>query len=106
MSRVSVGGAIAVAAYGAAINAVVELRDQGTTGYWDLAAAAQSGDERRLHSLTATVTSISTAPFRGRAETPMAERVWRPGPPKTSASTLLAPSTTAGCWWKSGADDT
>ncbi len=41
VSRVSVGGAIAVAAYGAAINAVVELRDQGTTGYWDLAAAAR-----------------------------------------------------------------
>jgi 2-methylisocitrate lyase-like PEP mutase family enzyme len=41
VSRISVGGAIAVAAYGAAINAVVELRDQGTTGYWDLAAAAR-----------------------------------------------------------------
>ena len=41
VSRISVGGAIAVAAYGAAINAVVELRDQGTTGYWDLAAVAR-----------------------------------------------------------------
>jgi 2-methylisocitrate lyase-like PEP mutase family enzyme len=41
VSRISVGGAIAVAAYGAAINAVVELRDRGTTGYWDLAAAAR-----------------------------------------------------------------
>ena len=41
VSRISVGGAVAVAAYGAAINAVVELRDQGTTGYWDLAAAAR-----------------------------------------------------------------
>jgi 2-methylisocitrate lyase-like PEP mutase family enzyme len=41
VSRVSVGGAIAVAAYGAAINAVVELRDRGTTGYWDLAAVAR-----------------------------------------------------------------
>ena len=41
VSRISVGGAIAVAAYGAAINAVNELRDQGTYGYWDLAAAAR-----------------------------------------------------------------
>jgi 2-methylisocitrate lyase-like PEP mutase family enzyme len=41
VSRISVGGAIAVAAYGAAINAVVELRDHGTTGYWDLAAVAR-----------------------------------------------------------------
>jgi len=41
VSRISVGGAIAVAAYGAAINAATELRDQGTTGYWDLAAAAR-----------------------------------------------------------------
>ncbi len=41
VSRISVGGAIAVAAYGAAINAVTELRDNGTCGYWDLAAAAR-----------------------------------------------------------------
>ena len=41
VSRISVGGAIAVAAYGAAIKAVTELRDQGTTGYWELAAAAR-----------------------------------------------------------------
>ena len=41
VSRISVGGAIAVAAYGAAINAVTELRDKGTCGYWDLAAAAR-----------------------------------------------------------------
>jgi 2-methylisocitrate lyase-like PEP mutase family enzyme len=41
VSRISVGGAIAVAAYGAAINAVTELRDRGTTGYWDLAAVAR-----------------------------------------------------------------
>jgi 2-methylisocitrate lyase-like PEP mutase family enzyme len=41
VSRISVGGAIAVAAYGAAIAAVTELRDEGTTGYWDLAAVAR-----------------------------------------------------------------
>ncbi len=41
VSRVSVGGAIAVAAYGAAVNAVTELRDSGTYGYWDLAAVAR-----------------------------------------------------------------
>ncbi len=41
VSRISVGGAIAVAAYGAAINAVTELRDKGTCGYWDLAAVAR-----------------------------------------------------------------
>ncbi len=41
VSRISVGGAIAVAAYGAAINAVTELRDKGTSGYWDLAAVAR-----------------------------------------------------------------
>ncbi len=41
VSRISVGGAIAVAAYGAAINAVTELRATGTANYWDLAAAAR-----------------------------------------------------------------
>jgi 2-methylisocitrate lyase-like PEP mutase family enzyme len=41
VSRISVGGAIAVAAYGAAINAVTELREKGTTSYWDLAAVAR-----------------------------------------------------------------
>jgi 2-methylisocitrate lyase-like PEP mutase family enzyme len=41
VSRISVGGAIAVASYGAAINAVTELRDKGTTSYWDLAAVAR-----------------------------------------------------------------
>jgi 2-methylisocitrate lyase-like PEP mutase family enzyme len=41
VSRISVGGAVAVAAYGAAINAVTELRDTGTGGYWDLAAVAR-----------------------------------------------------------------
>jgi 2-methylisocitrate lyase-like PEP mutase family enzyme len=39
--RISVGGAIAVAAYGAAINAATELRDQGTCSYWDLANVAR-----------------------------------------------------------------
>jgi 2-methylisocitrate lyase-like PEP mutase family enzyme len=41
VARISVGGAIAVAAYGAAVRAVEELRDQGTCGYWELAAAAR-----------------------------------------------------------------
>jgi 2-methylisocitrate lyase-like PEP mutase family enzyme len=41
VSRISVGGAVAVAAYGAAVNAVLELRDEGTCGYWDLAAVAR-----------------------------------------------------------------
>jgi 2-methylisocitrate lyase-like PEP mutase family enzyme len=41
VSRISVGGAIAVAAYGAAINAVNELREHGTTGYFELAAVAR-----------------------------------------------------------------
>jgi len=41
VSRISVGGAIAVASYGAAINAVTELRDKGTSSYWDLAAVAR-----------------------------------------------------------------
>jgi 2-methylisocitrate lyase-like PEP mutase family enzyme len=41
VSRISVGGAVAVAAYGAAINAVTELRDKGTSSYWDLAAVAR-----------------------------------------------------------------
>ncbi len=41
VSRISVGGAIAVAAYGAAINAVNELREKGTTSYFELAAVAR-----------------------------------------------------------------
>jgi 2-methylisocitrate lyase-like PEP mutase family enzyme len=36
VSRVSVGGAFAVAAYGALVNAATELREQGTYGYWEL----------------------------------------------------------------------
>jgi 2-methylisocitrate lyase-like PEP mutase family enzyme len=36
VSRLSVGGAFAVAAYGALVNAATELREQGTYGYWDL----------------------------------------------------------------------
>jgi 2-methylisocitrate lyase-like PEP mutase family enzyme len=42
VSRISVGGAVTLAAYGAAINAVTELRDQGTCGYWELTAVARS----------------------------------------------------------------
>jgi 2-methylisocitrate lyase-like PEP mutase family enzyme len=43
VARISVGGAVAVAAYGYAINAVKELRDTGAAGYWDQALAARSG---------------------------------------------------------------
>jgi 2-methylisocitrate lyase-like PEP mutase family enzyme len=35
VSRISVGGAFAVAAYGALVEAASELRDQGTYGYWE-----------------------------------------------------------------------
>ena len=35
VSRISVGGAFAVAAYGALVTAATELRDQGTYGYWE-----------------------------------------------------------------------
>ena len=42
VARISVGGAIAVAAYGSAITAVKELRDQGTANYWDAANAARA----------------------------------------------------------------
>jgi 2-methylisocitrate lyase-like PEP mutase family enzyme len=37
VSRISVGGAFAVAAYGAVVRAAKELKEQGTYGYWDLA---------------------------------------------------------------------
>jgi 2-methylisocitrate lyase-like PEP mutase family enzyme len=42
VARVSVGGAIAVAAYGAAVKAATELRDQGTASYWELAQEARA----------------------------------------------------------------
>jgi 2-methylisocitrate lyase-like PEP mutase family enzyme len=38
VSRISTGGALAVAAYGALVTAATELREQGTYGYWDLTA--------------------------------------------------------------------
>jgi 2-methylisocitrate lyase-like PEP mutase family enzyme len=41
VSRISVGGAIAVAAYGFAVDAVKELQQKGTANYWDRAAAAR-----------------------------------------------------------------
>ncbi len=87
------------------------------TGITDVAAAIQgfrlAADslerdrfERYESSATATTTSISTAPPRGRAATPRADRVWRPASPKTSARTRLAPSTTVGWSWKSGVEAT
>ena len=36
----------------------------------------------------------------------MADRVCRPSSPKTACSSRLAPSTTAGCSWKSGVEAT
>ena len=42
VARISVGGAVAVAAYGSAIVAVKQLRDQGTANYWDAANAARA----------------------------------------------------------------
>jgi 2-methylisocitrate lyase-like PEP mutase family enzyme len=36
VARISVGGAVTMAAYGAAVNAVRELQEQGTCGYWEL----------------------------------------------------------------------
>jgi len=41
VSRISVGGAIAAASYGFAVTAVKQLRDEGTTNYWDAAATAR-----------------------------------------------------------------
>ncbi len=39
VARISVGGSFAFAAYGAAVQAATELRDEGTYGYWDLTRA-------------------------------------------------------------------
>jgi 2-methylisocitrate lyase-like PEP mutase family enzyme len=41
VSRISVGGAIAVASYGFAVEAVKELQQQGTANYWEHAGAAR-----------------------------------------------------------------
>ena len=38
VSRISVGGAFAFAAFGAAVTAARELMDSGTYGYWEAAA--------------------------------------------------------------------
>src|SRR5206468_4549830 len=59
-------------------------------------------DPHVAHS-RATSTSISTAPPRGRAATPTADRECRPAAPKTSAMSFDAPSTTAGCASNPGA---
>ncbi len=42
VSRISVGGAVAAAAYGFAVRAVTQLRDEGTPNYWELAGAART----------------------------------------------------------------
>ncbi|HSZ35825.1 MAG TPA: isocitrate lyase/phosphoenolpyruvate mutase family protein [Acidimicrobiales bacterium] len=41
VSRISVGGAIAAATYGFAVEAVKELQQEGTANYWELAGAAR-----------------------------------------------------------------
>jgi 2-methylisocitrate lyase-like PEP mutase family enzyme len=41
VARISVGGAIAAASYGYAIAAVQQLQQEGTTNYWEQAAAAR-----------------------------------------------------------------
>ena len=38
VKRISTGGALTVAAYGALVEAATQLRDHGTYGYWDLMA--------------------------------------------------------------------
>jgi 2-methylisocitrate lyase-like PEP mutase family enzyme len=43
VSRISVGGAIAVASYGFAVEAVKQLQEEGTPNYWSMAAAARAG---------------------------------------------------------------
>ncbi len=42
VSRISVGGAVAAAAYGYAVEAVSALRDTGIPGYWEQAGAARA----------------------------------------------------------------
>jgi 2-methylisocitrate lyase-like PEP mutase family enzyme len=41
VSRISVGGAIATASYGYALEGVRQLREEGTTNYWAMAGAAR-----------------------------------------------------------------
>jgi 2-methylisocitrate lyase-like PEP mutase family enzyme len=41
VSRISIGGAVAAASYGLAIEAVRQLRETGTTTYWELAGVAR-----------------------------------------------------------------
>ncbi len=42
VSRISVGGAIAAASYGVAVEAVRHLQEKGTPNYWELAGAARA----------------------------------------------------------------
>ena len=50
VSRISVGGAFAVAAYGALVNAATELREQGTYGYWELTKIGGRAVRAAFHS--------------------------------------------------------
>ncbi len=42
VSRISVGGAIAAASYGFAVEAVRQLQEKGTPNYWEMAGAART----------------------------------------------------------------
>jgi len=50
VARVSTGGGLAYAAYGALIDAATELRDQGTYGYWEQVARARDQVRGALRS--------------------------------------------------------
>jgi 2-methylisocitrate lyase-like PEP mutase family enzyme len=46
VSRISVGGAIAAASYGFAVEAVRQLQEKGTTNYWEQAGAARGAMQK------------------------------------------------------------
>ena len=52
VSRISVGGAFAFAALGAAAAAARELREDGTYGYWETAGEGRESGPRGLQRLS------------------------------------------------------